>query len=163
MNGLLSVAGSGIPGVGVAPGDGEVLTFTFAAFGIPGVDSADGGIGLADIPAGRLFASTFVTTFAFVPAGCAKLFELFPVVDDPQAAPIAATEDRRISFLIIVENVPLKFKYSCAGLKVASPEDSDGVQTGTGRYKRNSEGVNGRVKQPLNSDYSVRTSIVNAF
>lgn len=60
--------------------------------------------------------------------------ELFPV-DDPHAPAKIAANDRKISFFII-ERVLSRLIQSCAGLKVASPEDSDGVQTGTGRYKR---------------------------
>jgi hypothetical protein len=99
---------------------------------MPGVDSADGGIGLADIPGGRLLGSTFVTTLVFA-AGCTKSLELFTAVEDPHAAANAAANDRRISFLVILKIILFRLKYSCAGLKVASPEDSDGVQAGTGR------------------------------
>jgi hypothetical protein len=97
--GCFNVAGSGIPGVGVAPGEGETLAF--AGSGIPGVDSADGGIGLADISGGRLFASMLVTTLEFCGNGSAYLFELLTAVDDPHPAEAAAAADRRISFLII--------------------------------------------------------------
>jgi hypothetical protein len=34
----------------------------------------------------------------------------------------------------------LYLKYSCAGLYAAPLEDSDGIQTGTGRYQTDSEG-----------------------
>jgi len=55
LNGFFNSSGLGIPGVGVAP-----FGTLFASFGsgIPGVVLVDGGIGLADKPSGRLFAST---------------------------------------------------------------------------------------------------------
>ena len=55
LNGFRRFAGSGMPGVGVAP-----FGTLFAAFGsgIPGVVFADGGIGLVDSPSGKWLAST---------------------------------------------------------------------------------------------------------
>jgi hypothetical protein len=67
LNGLRKFAASGIPGVGVAPFG---TTLAFAGSGIPGVVFADGGIGLVDKPGGKLFASTLTapvpTPFTFV-------------------------------------------------------------------------------------------------
>jgi hypothetical protein len=57
LNGFRRVSGSGMPGVGVAP-FGRL--FAFFGSGIPGVAFAEGGIGLVDNPGGKLFASTFV-------------------------------------------------------------------------------------------------------
>ena len=54
--GLFSVAGSGMPGVGVAPFGTAV-----ALAGIPGVELAEGGIGLVESPGGKLFGSMFTT------------------------------------------------------------------------------------------------------
>lgn len=72
--GLFNVAGSGMPGVGVAPFGTAV-----ALAGIPGVESVEGTIGLAESPGGKLFGSMFTKVLAF----------RFPLADgstaDPQA------------------------------------------------------------------------------
>ena len=59
LNAFFSWAGSGIPGVGVVP---LGTLFTASAEGMPGVEFADGGIGLVDRPGGRLLASTLLLT-----------------------------------------------------------------------------------------------------
>ena len=99
-----SVSGSGIPGVGVAPG--FIWTFTFAGSmpgvgvgpfsttlawpggGMPGVDSPEGWIGIGCIPAGMLALLA------------AAWFEL-PVAPPPQAAAIDtnAIRDKRRKFI----------------------------------------------------------------
>jgi hypothetical protein len=49
-------------------------------------------------------------------------------------------------------------------LNVAPLGDSDGVQTGTGRYQTDSEGLAADIgKQPLISDYNPISIIVNIF
>lgn len=69
LKGFRRFAGSGMPGVGVAPFG---TLFAFFGSGIPGVEFADGSIGFVERPSGRLFGSTFTlpapagSTFAFV-------------------------------------------------------------------------------------------------
>jgi len=103
---LRKVSGSGIPGVGVAPGLKGFLIFAasgipgvgvplgtlLASFGsgIPGVVFADGAIGLVEKPGGKLFASTLTlpaptTEFAF-----ALVFDSAELHAD-----IKAAEDKR--------------------------------------------------------------------
>lgn len=60
--GFPNVFGSGIPGVGVAPFG---ITFIAPGAGMPGVELADGGRGLAESPGGMLFASTRTATLLF--------------------------------------------------------------------------------------------------
>lgn len=77
LNGFLRLAGSGIPGVGVAP-FGSL--FAFAGSGIPGVELPDGWIGVVESPSGRLFGSTFTapTPAAFALALAFESTELQP-------------------------------------------------------------------------------------
>jgi hypothetical protein len=127
---------SGIPGVGVP--FGLLLIFMFAGSGIPGVELLESGTGLVENPAGKfagLFAAAFVFAFVFV------------VSTELQAEFIAIKASIKINkafFDIKIKTSQiciLYLKYSCAGLNVASLEDSDGTQTGTGRYQTDSEGM----------------------
>lgn len=76
--GFPSVFGSGMPGVGVPP-FGAIATW-FAA-GIPGVELAEGGSGLVESPGGMLAAFTVTLTFVF-----AAVFEFGAVVLQADAA-----------------------------------------------------------------------------
>jgi hypothetical protein len=92
LKGLFIVLGSGIPGVGVPPFG---ATATWLAGGIPGVEFADGGSGLADKPGGMLFASTVtvVLEFAAVLAFGAEVPVHAETRADEQSKPIKILED----------------------------------------------------------------------
>lgn len=77
--GLPSVFGSGIPGVGVAP-FGTAFT-AFPGAGIPGVVFVDGGNGLGASPAGILFVSVVTLTFEFATLTFDEL--LLGSIEDP--------------------------------------------------------------------------------
>jgi hypothetical protein len=99
LNGLFKFAASGIPGVGEPPGEGS--TFTLPGAGIPGVEFAEGGIGLADIPSGILFGSRLVATFEFAEAPVLALTFTFAPPTDPHAVPSKAIVVRRRNFVFI--------------------------------------------------------------
>ncbi len=127
---------SGIPAVGFAPG--------FAGF-LESLPLELAGAGVFDTALG--FAGTPDTTFAGVAAGVVdakgvvftELFTLAGLLlagaEPPQPIAIKTipVKDRIMTFLNILVRLT-GFKYGCAGLSVASPGGSDGVQTGTGRY-----------------------------
>jgi len=101
LNGFFNAAGSGIPGVGVAP-----FVIVLAAFGsgMPGVVLADGGIGFTDNPSGKLLAST--VTFPTPTASLVFVFALLVSVDEPHAE-IKAVKDRSSN---VVNNLDIKIK-----------------------------------------------------
>ena len=116
----------GMPGVGVRPGAGGA-PFIEMPSGILPLASIDSGV--ADNPSGRLFGSSLISraTLAFV---LVFVFDV-PLAPHPAFVSIAAAIRANFIFDILIKLRDLKY---CAGLKVASPGVSDGVQTGTGRY-----------------------------
>src|SRR5690606_15207458 len=110
------------------PGAGETLEGTFSsllAFEIPGMFPS-GSIGFGERPSGRSSGAMFTAAFAF-----AELAFAFSGTE-PQPAPATTKILRKIRPAL---HIIFHFKNSCAGLKVASPGGSDGVQTGTGRFQ----------------------------
>jgi len=118
---FLSSSGLGIPGVGVAP-----LGTAVGLAGIPGVDASVIGTGLVDNPGGRLLLSSLT---AVLPLELA----LFAGAE-PHAAKSDTVTKKTSSVVILIIKKGLTNKYRSAGSEVASPEGSDGVQTGTGRF-----------------------------
>ena len=105
MNGFFNSAGSGIPGVGVAPFGTALM---FAGSGMPGVEFPDGGTGLVERPGGRLFASTFTA-----PVPTLALTLLF-VSDEPHAEKNKEKETKAIAIRTFDINSINLFKFKIA-------------------------------------------------
>ena len=104
MNGFLIFAGSGMPGVGVAPFG---ILFAFFGSGIPGVVFPDGGIGLVENPSGKLFASTL--TFP-TPADWFALVLVFDSAEPHAEIKIATDKTKRLTKTFDINSKPLQFK-----------------------------------------------------
>ena len=123
--------------------EGDVAPFGFRTVtfaGMPGVVFADGGTGLVENSGGKLFASILI--LALAGSVSAVAFALFTIdvfgAPPPQPTKMNAVEIKEIQITVLnISFISSDFENSCAGLKVASPEGSDGVQTGTGRYQTN--------------------------
>ena len=124
----LMVAGSGMPGVGVAPfGSGLPIEFlsgmpgvgvppapvrlAFAGSGMPGVEFEVGGIGDVERPAGIFFGSIFTLPFARLELGLGALVD-WQAIPDKTAAQIKTNN----TFLIIRSKINL-----VCNLKIAVP------------------------------------------
>ncbi len=109
-------------GVGVGLLDIELALVKLSGAASEGVTE-----GVAD-RSGRVIAVLFVFALPF--AGL-----LLAGKEPPQPMAIRPEPVKtRINIFLNISLDLARFKYGCAGLSVASPGVSDGVQTGTGRY-----------------------------
>jgi hypothetical protein len=140
FSGFPSVFGSGMPGVGVVP----FATFALPGAGIPGVEFPVGTIGLAESPGGRLFASTACIVFRF--ALEFAVFEFVPA-SPPQAAARAvhaATADIKNLFI----NDSLKHLNIAVPARMLRPwRSATAFEPARAGIKRLSEGESGRHRQ----------------
>ena len=159
FKGLPSIFGSGMPGVGVAPFG---RTLAALAGGIPGVEFADGGIGEADNPGGRLFASRVVgppkLVLLFAPA-----FELVVVAAWQPAIVIEIEAASKRDTDLLIDKIPRIFKMAVPARRLRPLGEATAFEPARAGIKRNSEGSAAAIGKQLQCDYRRLGPLVNTI
>jgi hypothetical protein len=125
---------------------------------MPGVEFAEGGIGEADSPGGRLFASRFTGAGALV-----LVFALLVSVDwQPAAAKAIEAASNKVTDLLI-DKIPLYLKMAVPARRLRPLGEATAFEPARAGIKRNSEGSAAAIGKQLQCDYRRLGALVNTI